>query len=75
MSSSSEENTHRTVCFCHAVRYDELVEAFQKGAKGLREIQMETLATTGCGGCEIEVLEILGEQLELEKQPVLKKDL
>lgn len=53
----------RTVCFCHNVSCAALIDAIQKGAHTLHDIQAETCASTGCGGCEYEVVEILEAQL------------
>lgn len=57
----------RTVCFCHNVHLKELVEAIRAGARDLASIQAETLASTGCGGCECDVLEVLEQELEALK--------
>jgi NAD(P)H-nitrite reductase large subunit len=54
----------RTVCFCHNVRLVELLAAIRQGATTLPELQAQTCASTGCGGCEWEVLEILDEELK-----------
>ncbi len=56
-----------TVCFCHCVTRDQIVEAIRLGSRTLAEIQAATRASTGCGGCELEVLEILEKQLEAAK--------
>ncbi|MBY0469587.1 (2Fe-2S)-binding protein [bacterium] len=53
------EDEERLICFCNNVTYAELVKAIKAGAKTLDDIQRETLASTGCGGCEWEVREIL----------------
>jgi NAD(P)H-nitrite reductase large subunit len=49
----------RTICFCHNVPLGKLIEAVQSGSDTLDKIQAETCASTGCGGCESEVCEIL----------------
>lgn len=54
------------ICFCHGVSYAEIVAAIQKGAKNLDRIKSDTLASTGCSGCECDVIEILSEVLEQE---------
>lgn len=55
------KSANPTICFCHAVKRSELVEAIQRGMITLYEIQAETLACTGCGGCEMDILELIGE--------------
>lgn len=47
------------VCFCHSIPVCEIVEAIRKGATTVAEIQAETLASTGCGGCECDILDLL----------------
>ena len=61
----------RTVCFCHNVPLQALLQAIEDGARTLEEIQQKTKASTGCGGCESDVLEILADWLarHAAKQP------
>lgn len=54
-----DQNSDRTVCFCHCVPLSEIRKAIQAGAKTIADLQRETLASTGCGGCEIDLTEIL----------------
>jgi nitrite reductase (NADH) large subunit len=60
---TQDDDSERTVCFCHCVSYAELVKAIRAGHRTLADIQLETRASTGCGGCESEVLEILEAEL------------
>lgn len=53
----------RIICFCHNVRLSELIAAIRAGADTHAKIQSETCASTGCGGCEWEVLQILEDEL------------
>ena len=52
----------RTICFCHNVPRSELLRAIRAGAVTIAEIQARTKASTGCGGCECDVLEILARE-------------
>ncbi len=61
---NSDADSERTVCFCHYVSQGELLQAIHAGAHTLADIQSETRASTGCGGCECEVLDILEAELE-----------
>ncbi|MGK5082069.1 (2Fe-2S)-binding protein [Bdellovibrionota bacterium FG-1] len=54
----------QTICFCHFVSLGQLTDAIQKGCRTLEEIKKQTCASTGCGGCESEVVEILHEVLQ-----------
>lgn len=53
----------RTICFCHNVSLKRLLEEIRAGASTLEEIQARCKASTGCGGCEYEVREILEAEL------------
>jgi NAD(P)H-nitrite reductase large subunit len=70
-SSSSPSNDDvvedRTICFCHCVPLTRLLEAIRGGADTIEKIQAETCASTGCGGCEWEVQEVLRDELERRK--------
>ncbi len=54
----------RTICFCRCVPLSRIREAIAAGADSIEKIQNETHASTGCGGCEWEVSEVLKEELE-----------
>ncbi len=54
----------KTICFCHNVSWGQLREAISNGSNTLELIKADTCASTGCGGCEFEVSEILAEALE-----------
>ena len=54
----------QTICFCHNVPLKRLLKAIQEGSDTLEKIQVETCASTGCGGCEPDVREILRLLLE-----------
>ena len=51
-----------TVCFCHDVRRSRILQAVREGARTIEEIRERTCANTGCGGCELDVLDILEEE-------------
>jgi NAD(P)H-nitrite reductase large subunit len=44
-----------------------ILAAIRGGADSIEKIQAETCASTGCGGCEWEVQEILRDELEKKK--------
>ena len=52
-----------TICYCYGVCRGDLIFAVSNGARTLRELQWETLATSGCGGCEPQVQDILEQEL------------
>lgn len=61
----SEPDEDRKVCFCHNVSFEQLRAAIRdRGCRTLDAIKSETCASTGCGGCEYEVSEILAAELE-----------
>jgi NAD(P)H-nitrite reductase large subunit len=59
--AAPERDPDQTICFCHNVPYKRLLEAIRSGATTIQAIQDKTRASTGCGGCESEVSEILHE--------------
>ncbi len=69
MATDPPQDLDQTICFCHAVTRGRLLEVIQAGAISLYSIQEETGASTGCGGCEIDVLEILADWEAQPKKP------
>ncbi|MBL7713962.1 MAG: (2Fe-2S)-binding protein [Bdellovibrionales bacterium] len=65
-----DESTDETViiCFCYNVRKKQILEAIAQGATTLEKIQDTLCASTGCGGCEMDVREILAQDKSLEKK-------
>lgn len=63
MTEASDSDNDRIICFCHNVRRCEIVAAIRNGATTHERLQECTRASTGCGGCEYELLEILSEEL------------
>ncbi len=59
------DDPDRTICFCNCVSYGELVRDIRAGNSTLEKIQECNRATTGCGGCEPEVTEILEAEAKL----------
>ena len=68
---SQNDDPDRTICFCHSVSWAVLVQAIRDGNVTLEQIQAHTRASTGCGGCECEVLELL--ETELAQLPARAK--
>jgi ferredoxin-NADP reductase len=62
---TGEIPNNQTVCFCHNISAGALRDAVKSGASTLSDIQTLTMATTGCGGCECNVMGIL--QCEAKK--------
>jgi NAD(P)H-nitrite reductase large subunit len=54
-----EEENDRIVCFCHCVKLSQIEKAIAQGSNSIEKIQSDTQASTGCGGCESEIREIL----------------
>ncbi len=61
----------RTVCFCHNVSLRVLLETIRSGSITHEQVMSETCASTGCGGCESEVLDLL-EQERLSREKARK---
>ncbi|MEK6580046.1 MAG: (2Fe-2S)-binding protein [Bdellovibrionota bacterium] len=62
--SQLSEDDERTTCFCHNVNVKTIREAIRRGADTVEKIKSETCASTGCGGCEWDVMMILEEELK-----------
>ncbi len=67
MSAIEESDDNPIICFCHRVRLQEIIAAIQSGATTIERIQSDTGASTGCGGCEYDVREILEKELAKAK--------
>jgi nitrite reductase (NADH) large subunit len=65
--SGEASDPDKTICFCHCVSRNELIKAIRSGSTTLNAIKADTFASTGCGGCELEVVEILEAELALPK--------
>jgi NAD(P)H-nitrite reductase large subunit len=63
-----EERIHhpetRIVCSCMEVTEADIEHAVLEGARTWEDIQEETKAGTGCGGCREEVTEVMNRYLE-----------
>jgi len=57
-----------TICFCHCVLKGTILEAIRNGANTHALVQDATRASTGCGGCEAEVLELLKAELDRKQK-------
>ena len=60
---SQNQDPDRTICFCNSVSWADLVSAIGAGNTTLAQLQAKTRASTGCGGCEFDVVEILEAEL------------
>jgi nitrite reductase (NADH) large subunit len=70
MNSDSNTPPSRTVCFCYNVTEAQIKEAIQSGIHTLEGLKASLHSSTGCTGCESEVIEILEATLkELGKEP------
>jgi NAD(P)H-nitrite reductase large subunit len=56
----------RLICFCHNVTAGRIREAIRGGATTHTLIQEKTCASTGCGGCTYDVLEVLQQLIPPE---------
>jgi len=54
-------NLDDIICYCQEITYETIIKAIKKGAKTVEEIIDQTEAGLACGGCIIELEEILEE--------------
>ncbi|AOS62670.1 FAD-dependent oxidoreductase [Actinoalloteichus hymeniacidonis] len=57
--NGGEHGIDGVVCRCNSVRRDQLVQAWESGARSVPDIADQTRATTGCGGCREDVCSVL----------------
>ncbi len=60
----SDQDPERIVCFCHNVPAGRFLELIQSGVTTFEALSAETQCSTGCGGCEYDVREILEVELK-----------
>lgn len=60
--AASDNALELRICFCHAVSEATIREAIRNGARTLEQVQTQTKASTGCGGCTCEVERLLEEE-------------
>lgn len=58
------EAADQRICFCHDVMRSKIVSFIEARTQAgqsteLRDVQLELYASTGCGGCEFEVRELI----------------
>lgn len=58
---SDEENDESLVCFCHCVSKKSIIQAIRDGADTFEKIQADLNTSTGCGGCEPDVKDLLAK--------------
>lgn len=58
-SEDSEETDESLVCFCHCVSKKTIIEAILSGADTFEKVQAELNTSTGCGGCEPDVKDLV----------------
>lgn len=51
-----------TICFCYNVSRSRIIEAIRAGATTVHDLQVQTSASTGCGGCEFDLLDLLEQE-------------
>ena len=54
----------RTVCFCHCVPLSVITAEIRAGATTFEDLQLKTACSTGCGGCEWDVRDVLAAELQ-----------
>ena len=59
------------VCICNAVTESDIHNAVDRGARNLKQLELQTGCSTGCGRCIETAVEVLSEAL-LEKRKFLR---
>ncbi len=63
MNEQNLEGSDEVICTCTGTTRTKVIQLIKKGAKDLDKIASATGASTGCGSCDVDVLDILEEYL------------
>ncbi|MGZ5052803.1 MAG: (2Fe-2S)-binding protein [Methylobacter sp.] len=58
----TEQDTSDIVCYCTGTTKTQIKQLVKNGVRTLEEISHHTGACTGCGGCDVSVMELLAEE-------------
>jgi NAD(P)H-nitrite reductase large subunit len=61
MNENNANQNDQVICSCTGTTKAKIIELINKGAKDLDKIASATGASTGCGSCDVEVVDILEE--------------
>jgi len=61
MNKSDSDINDEVICSCTGTTRSKVIQLIKKGAKDLDKIASATGASTGCGSCDVGVLDILKE--------------
>ncbi|KAF3980965.1 MAG: (2Fe-2S)-binding protein [Methylococcales symbiont of Hymedesmia sp. n. MRB-2018] len=61
MNEDDPSENDKVICTCTGTTKAKVIELINKGAKDLDKIASATGASTGCGSCDVEVMDILEE--------------
>ena len=68
MNEINQDNKKEIICSCTGTSKDKIEELIDKGIDNVDKIASATGATTGCGACDVTILEILRKYNGLEKK-------
>ena len=54
----------KRVCLCMGLSEQDLIDSIRKGNRSFEKLQDATGCSTGCGCCELEVLQLIEETLK-----------
>ncbi|HIF53722.1 MAG: (2Fe-2S)-binding protein [Methylococcales bacterium] len=63
MKQSDVEENEQIICTCTGTTKTKILQLIDQGAKDLDQIASATGASTGCGSCDVEVMDILDEHV------------
>ena len=59
MTSSNEDQIDEIICSCTGTTESKIKQLIEDGAETLDQISDATGVTTGCGACDVSILEML----------------
>ncbi len=61
MDENDPNQADEVICTCTGTTRAKVIQLIKKGAKDLDKIASATGASTGCGSCDVDVLDVLEE--------------
>jgi len=65
--NKEQENKQKVICTCTGTTEEKVAQLIAKGMDTLDDIANATGASTGCGSCDITIIEIIDSSLKEDK--------
>jgi NAD(P)H-nitrite reductase large subunit len=68
--NSTQEEQEKVICSCTGTTKTKIKHLIAKGINDLDKIASATGASTGCGSCDVTILEILSEETKIPDKQI-----